>query len=112
MQGIKRAFLSLLFEKGQKPFSLKERLIKAWWVYLFLLLCALVYEPNYVRLHKSEVQLQKKLLELKEEKARALQIEADLQLQIDSQNDHDWVELVLMRKLGLVPEGQKKFLFK
>lgn len=35
----------------------------------------------------------------------------DLLLQIRSQNDPEWVELTLMRRVGLVPEGQVKVYF-
>lgn len=117
--------MSLLFAKGQKidskkegrPLSLRQRLFsegitKSWWVILFLLICALVYEPHFLHLKESEALLQKKLLELKSDKEIALQLQEELQLKINSQDDHDWIEMTLMRKLGLVPEGQVKILFK
>lgn len=46
---------------------------------------------------------------LAEEEARLLQ--EDLLREIASQNDPSWIELVLMDKLGLVPEGQTKVHF-
>lgn len=36
----------------------------------------------------------------------------ELILQIESQTDPAWVEMVLKRNLGLVPEGQVKVYFK
>lgn len=48
---------------------------------------------------------------LQQEKDKLLQEQSDLKLQVNSQSDPAWVELTLKRKLGLVPEGQKKVFF-
>ena len=40
-----------------------------------------------------------------------LEEKEDLKLQINSQKDPAWIELTLMKGLGLVPEGQLKVYF-
>jgi len=43
---------------------------------------------------------------------RVAQIEQEsLRLQIESQNDPSWIEMILMRDLGVVPEGWLKVHF-
>ena len=55
--------------------------------------------------------LQEKYQQLLLAKEEALAIQEELKREIESQNDQSWIELVLMQKLGLVPEGQKKVHF-
>lgn len=56
-------------------------------------------------------QLTQKLTDLKQEKQTALHLQQNLQLQVNSQSDLAWIELTLMKGLGLVPEGQQKVYF-
>jgi hypothetical protein len=56
--------------------------------------------------------LQKRLGDLEVEKKVALENREDLLLQISSQSDPAWIQLMLMKGLGLVPEGQQKVYFK
>lgn len=60
---------------------------------------------------KEETALRKKLSDIQIEKEAALNQQQDLRLQIISQQDPAWIELTLMKGLGLVPEGQQKILF-
>jgi hypothetical protein len=57
-------------------------------------------------------QLRDRMRLLEIEKQLALQEREDLLLQIASQSDPAWIELVLMKGLGLVPKGYKKVYFK
>jgi hypothetical protein len=58
-----------------------------------------------------EDKLRVKLTHLQHEKTEALYVQNELQREIASQDDESWIELVLMQKLGLVPEGQIKVHF-
>lgn len=62
----------------------------------------------YLRFHQ---QLCQQLQTLEQERTAALRQRTALQQQIASQSDGAWIELILMRELGLVPEGQKKVYF-
>ena len=45
------------------------------------------------------------------EKEIVMQERDELQLQVDSQDDPAWIEMLLKQKLGVVPEGQTKVYF-
>jgi hypothetical protein len=97
---------SLGKEKSKKTFF--EGIIHSWWVVLFVLFCAIIYERRVRTLNENRRQLIEKLDELQNEKSNLLKLQEELQLQINSQNDPEWIELTLMKNLGLVPEGQYK----
>lgn len=90
---------------------LEKWLFKSWWVILFSLCCFAIYERGVNLKHRDYTQLQHQLVELQDEYAAQVKIQDDLRLQINSQSDPDWLELVLMRGLGLVPEKQTKVFF-
>lgn len=89
----------------------EEFIRKSWWVILFFLICFFAYDHAMKRRLKEEASLRKKLIDIQVQKNLALDKQQDLQLQIASQQDPAWIELTLMKGLGLVPEGQKKILF-
>ncbi|MGZ3633530.1 MAG: hypothetical protein ACXU9U_05020 [Parachlamydiaceae bacterium] len=92
-------------------FLLKKHLFDSWWVFFFALLCFICYEQE-VKAWKAQYKiLSLRLGELQNERKIALRLKTELKEQIQSQNDPEWIELVLMNKLGLVPEGQKKVIF-
>ncbi len=71
---------------------------------------------SYSHAHKKKTavfeELKTRFEELTIQKKEAQRIREDLQLQIESQSDPLWIEQTLMRGLGLVPEGQKKIIFR
>ncbi|MCH9627178.1 MAG: hypothetical protein S4CHLAM2_08130 [Chlamydiales bacterium] len=89
----------------------EEIILKSWWTILFFLLCCFAYDQAYRHKLREETRLQKKLLSLEGEIAAAQEKQDDLKLQIASQEDEAFIEMILMRKLGLVPEGQTKVHF-
>lgn len=56
-------------------------------------------------------ELSFRLQEMEKIKAIAIQEREDLQLRLHSQGDPAWIEMVLMRDLGVVPEGWIKVQF-
>jgi|GEM_PF-631981 len=97
-----RSVLAYVFE---------QVLTHSWWVVLFLILCYATYEQASKHYKIEYEQLSQQLSKLVEEKEIALHTRQDLLLQINSQNDPAWVELTLMKVLGVVPEGQTKVFF-
>jgi len=84
---------------------------KNWWVVFFVLLCYGLYEKSTQKIDQESETLQEQLLEL-QVKMQSVSAEIEnLKLQINSQSDPDWVEIVLMKELGVVPEGYKKLVF-
>lgn len=104
------------FKMAQDKTSLPTTHRKPWrehsrWFFLFLAAGAVVYlqamrEKNHLF---NEVSTQLYLLE--REKALAVAEREDLALQIQSQSDPAWVEMVLKRNLGMIREGQVKVYF-
>ena len=78
---------------------------------LFFLTCQILYWQASDRLNKELAFLEQYLAKVKTELEIARDKNEDLNLQIQSQSDHEWIELVLMKGLGLVPEGQSKVYF-
>lgn len=93
----------------KKVFSLI--FIQSWWVIAFILCCAIFYENNLEKRELFYQQLIEKQQQLKKEKLAAIKKQENLKHQINSQSDLSWVELTLMRGLGVVPEGQQKIYF-
>lgn len=91
--------------------TIQEGIIRSWWVFLFALGCYGVYEVGKARqdatLHSLRTRRdhQQRLLLSESEH------QADLRLQLNSQHDPAWIELTLMRCLGVVPEDQTKVYF-
>ena len=93
--------------------SVTERwLLHSWWVVIFVVLGSLVYLSAMHHKNNTYKEMLARLRVLENEKALALTEQQGLLLQIESQADPAWVEMVLKRNLGLVPEGQVKVYFK
>ena len=82
-----------------------------WWVLVFCLTTCCIY--TYFMKQKSLEQqvLAQQLDAMEQEKILALQEKEFLHLQIASQKDPSWIEMILMRDLGVVPEGWLKVHF-
>lgn len=91
--------------------SLDLLFFRSWWVLLFMILSFMLYEQAMKKRDKDYNTLTDRLHELQTAKSEALKKQEELQLQINSESDPAWVELVLMRELGLVPEEQTKIFF-
>lgn len=82
-----------------------------WWVLLFALICFSLYfrEVHKKNIELFAVQTEKKALE--ERKAVVTEQKDELIEKIHSQSDPAWIEMVLMKELGVVPEGKTKVHF-
>lgn len=101
----------------RKKASLKKQIYKvcildSWWVWGFALLCYFLYNGGIKKKQETYATLQARMMELQAQKLAMLEIQENLLLEINSESDPAWVELTLMRRLGMVPEGQKKVYFK
>ncbi len=83
-----------------------------WWVLAFCTVAVLTHF-HFIKEKKNGVHLMAlRIEEMMREKLLALQKREDLQLRIASQSDPAWIEMILMRDLGVVPEGFLKVHFK
>lgn len=85
---------------------------RSWWVILFCALTGFVYFHSMKGKKGALYVLNMRLQEMQAEKFQALQKREDLELRIASQNDPAWIEMVLIRDLGVVPEGFIKVHFR
>lgn len=83
-----------------------------WWVFAIAALVSFFYVPAMRGKKMTLNELAFRLQEMEKEKCCAMQEKEELALQIHSQNDPAWIEMVLMRDLGVVPEGWLKVHFK
>lgn len=85
---------------------------KWWWVMAFCLTAAVLYAHGIKARSLALEELRYRLTEMDKQCRFALQEKEDLAAQIASQSDPAWVELVLLRQMGVVPEGFIKVHFK
>jgi len=88
------------------------KLFTSWgWVFGFVFLCLFTY--SYAAKKKTQIyqNLHERVNTLTVLKERAILEQEELKLQINSQSDPLFVQQILMKGLGLVPEGHKKIHF-
>ncbi len=96
---------------SKKPASHIEMFRANWWMIAFLSVMGVFAWQSSQKKQLVIADLQSRLSSVVQERAIAALEHEDLLLQISGQNDPEWVELILMRRLGLVPEGQVKVYF-
>ena len=88
-----------------------KALISWGWAICFVGACLI----TYLHAQKKKTEIYTQLIErydaLCNVKDEAQLENEDLQMQIQSQSDPLWIQMTLMKGLGLVPEGQKKVHF-
>lgn len=76
-----------------------------------MLCCYILYVHGLSKRDRDFKKLHSQYIDLQREYKRAISQKENLLLQINSQSDPEWVELTLMKGLGLVPDGQTKVVF-
>lgn len=79
--------------------------------FLFISLVMIFTEGALKDVKDERAHLQTFLETLKEERQSQEKHHALLVLQVGSSSDPAWIELVLKRELGLIPEGQTKVVY-
>lgn len=82
------------------------------WVVLFLVVAALFYVQGMQKKEVEHLRLKEKISVLEAERDKVVAEKDELELEIKSEDDPKWVELMLKKNLGLVPEGETKVYFK
>lgn len=86
---------------------------KRWyWVAAFCLVTCFVYSQSMKKKKYAVLEYTFRLQEMEKERYLASVEKEYLQLKISSQDDPAWIEMILMRDLGVVPEGYLKVHFK
>ncbi|MBS0625033.1 MAG: hypothetical protein JSS32_03185 [Verrucomicrobia bacterium] len=84
---------------------------RSWWVVAFSAVVGLIYMHALKDRNAALAEISFRFQEMEKERFMVLQEKEDLQLRIASQNDPAWIEMVLMREIGVVPEGWIKVHF-
>jgi hypothetical protein len=88
-------------------------LCKQWlWVGFFCLGVAFVYSQSMKKKKEALTEYAYLLVELEKTRENLAVDKEQLLLKIASQADPAWIEMILMRDLGVVPEGYLKVYFK
>jgi hypothetical protein len=85
---------------------------KWWWVVAFCSLSIFVYFQSIQHKKRAIQELSFRIEEIEREKLDAEKMKEELLLAVASQEDPAWIEMILMRDLGMVPEGWLKVHFK
>ena len=87
------------------------RLLKNWWVIAFILMAGAIYIQAIHKKNRLVATVQERVDTLVAAKMDAMEKKEELLLRINSQNDPDFIELVLKEKLGVTAEGELKVVF-
>lgn len=83
-----------------------------WWTIAFLAVSSVWYGKTIVTKNAQIAILKDRLESMEKEKKQMMAAQEELLLQKQSQDDPEWVEMILMKKLGLAPEGKQKVYFR
>lgn len=89
-----------------------EKIKQSWWVILFSFLSLGCYGFASQQKSAQAKDLQVALAHLEAKRESSLRELSNLKLRLNSLDDPEWVQMILMRELGVVPEGQVKIVFK
>ncbi len=95
------------FKKG----VFQAAFLKYWWVIAITLISYMIYFQSIQKKILIHTQLLSTLSNLEQDKLNAFEEREDLLLKLDSFSDIEWIQLTLMQKLGVVPEGKIKIQF-
>lgn len=89
-------------------YMILQTLTKNGWVISYALLLLFFFEVGSKKIVLEHNTLTQKLSRLEYDKIQALALQDQLLLENASLDDPDFIELILMRELGLIPKGAKK----
>jgi hypothetical protein len=89
----------------------RQFLLKNWWVIAFVLMAGAIYIQAIHKKNQLFATLKEKVETLNDTKVQQLERKQQLLLRIQSQEDPDFIELLLKEKLGVIEEGELKVVF-
>lgn len=94
-----------------KSSFLRNICIRSWWALVFSTLSIAFYFQAAHGRSMIFSDLTLRMQEMEKEKVAVSQEREDLALQLQSETDPAWIEMLLMKDLGVVPEGWTKVHF-
>jgi hypothetical protein len=95
-----------------QAFEFKKLLIRSWWTVAFCVLCSAFYFQSAHNHSSTLADLSSRYRDMEKEKRIAAQERDELNVRLQSESDPAWIEMILMKELGVVPEGWTKVHFK
>jgi len=89
----------------------RQFLLKNWWVIAFVLMAGAIYTQAIHKKNQLLATLKEKVETLNDTKVQQLERKQQLLLRIQSQEDPDFIELLLKEKLGVIEQGELKVVF-
>ena len=89
----------------------RQFLLKNWWVIAFVLMAGAIYIQAIHKKNQLLATLKEKVETLNDTKVQQLERKQQLLLRIQSQEDPDFIELLLKEKLGVIEQGELKVVF-
>lgn len=99
-------------KKETSKYKLIKELKASWWVLMFIVFTYMLALKTSHDKEMKIAELKQQLDTLNQGKSLALMTKERLFSEIDSQKDPLWVEMILMKKLGVMPEGYTKVRFR
>ena len=102
----------MINKKIQRERFKYKALLSQWgWFSAFCFICLFVYHQSLMQTQSECMALREKLTLLNDQYHLAVQYRDELELKIESQDDPAWIEMMMKKALGVVPEGQIKVHF-
>ena len=95
----------------KRELAIPQLFFRFWWITVFAIVCYGVYLHGMQKKRGAFYDLQEKYQYLEEQLTAATSEREDLLLELASGSDPAWREMMLMKRLGMVPEGQTKVFF-
>jgi hypothetical protein len=87
-------------------------LFKSSWMFILVLFIGIIFFSHVLKNKKLEIaNLQAKLEELHFKKENVIEENSELKCRISCHDDPTWIEQVLIKELGVMPEGKVKVHF-
>lgn len=96
---------------SKKSSVLGVLIFRCWWVFVFFVAVSVFYVQSVKSTSQEIFEHKNKLALLEKQKSDAYRENEDLTMMVNSLSDPAWIEIILMRDLGVVPEGKIKVHF-
>ena len=100
-------------KKGKIPLYMRimQECKNSWWVILFMIFTYMMYVKTLQGKDGDITKLTEQFVTFEKNRNLAILAQESLMCEIASQQDPIWIEMMLMQKLGMIPEGYTKIRF-
>ncbi|MBF8262596.1 MAG: hypothetical protein HW387_261 [Parachlamydiales bacterium] len=103
--------ISQIHSKSVRSSIMRKLFVHSWWAVVFSTLCIAFYFQAAHSRSTVLFDLSSRMQDMEQEKLIVAQEQDELNLRLQSESDPAWIEMTLMKELGVVPEGWTKVHF-